>query len=231
MICGVQADPSQTCSIDSDISCASFLFVFFSIPFQRFYSSVFSKFLPDVSFRFVLHFAPCWRAFDMSNKYYLLTYLPTYLLTVCIVSKQRKQKSKRFICAYKGDKTSNQCHSESVISVTTIIVYTIDCIFSYWIEAETRSKAVASEQGALQHPPRLSNPSVAWDSVASIYRKYRNIDSISIYRIVSYRRNFRYIGIKFLMYITLPNFYLFIYSFILASVWQSLTGYRYPKLK
>ena len=38
------------------------------------------------------------------------------------------------------------------------------------------------------------------DSAASIYRKYRNINSISIYRIVSYRRrkyrNFLYIGIN-----------------------------------
>ena len=41
-------------------------------------------------------------------------------------------------------------------------------------------------------------------SDASIYRKYRNIDSISIYRIVSHRprkyRNFRYTGIDFLIY-------------------------------
>jgi len=41
-------------------------------------------------------------------------------------------------------------------------------------------------------------------SAASIYRKYRNINSISIYHIVSYRRrkyrNFRHIAIKFLTY-------------------------------
>ena len=56
-------------------------------------------------------------------------------------------------------------------------------------------------------------------SAVSIYRKYRNIDSISIYRIVSYRwqkyRNFRYIAIS--------NFdisfcRIFIHLFILVSI-------------
>jgi len=51
---------------------------------------------------------------------------------------------------------------------------------------------------------QLLMAAVACLSDASIYRKYRNIDSISTYRIVSYRPqkylNFRYTGIDFLIY-------------------------------
>ena len=69
-------------------------------------------------------------------------------------------------------------------------------------------------------------------SAASIYRKYRNVVSISTYRIVSYGRrkyrNFGYIGIKCLIY-HLSEFS-FIHLSILSSRFDVHLRHRHPKL-
>ena len=89
-------------------------------------------------------------------------------------------------------------------------------------------------KGAISmHPPSEMALGWVWGSDASIYRKYRNIGSISIYHIVPYRlqkyRNFQYAGIDTI----LPNFHVLwqeIVTFSLKlwlnfSSWENFTKF------